>query len=342
MFNDLKKLSDPTNYKDLINLNKLNKSQLAGFLKKMLLIRNVEYKVANLVKNEIIKCPCHLCVGQEAISVGVLSHCIKGDMVYGNHRSHGHYLALGGDLKKFFLELEGKPGGSSEGMGGSMHLVDRKVGFEGSVPIVAGTIPIAVGAALKSKLKNDNSISIAFFGDGACEEGVFHESLNFASLHSLPIIFVAENNLFSSHLDIHLRQPSNKLSRFADANKIKNYTIDGNDVVKVFETIKKEIQNLRKGSGPIFLECITFRHFGHVGHEENIDVGVKRTQKDVVNWKRVDPILRLSKSLIKKNFFSSKEIQDMSANIINDIDKIYKSSKRNIVTKQKKIKQFIY
>ena len=227
-------------------------------------------------------------------------------------------------------------------MGGSMHIVDRSVGFEGSVPIVAGTIPIAVGAALKSKLKNDKSISIAFFGDGACEEGVFHESLNFASLHSLPIIFVAENNLFSSHLDIHLRQPSNRLSRFADAHKIKNYTIDGNDVVKVFETVKKEIKGLRNGSGPIFLECITFRHFGHVGPEENIDVGVKRTQKDVLNWKRTDPILRLSKSLNKKNIFSTKENHIMSTNIINDIEKIYKLSKKNIITKQKKIKHFSY
>ena len=132
------------------------------------------------------------------------------------------------------------------------------------------------------------------------------------------------------------------MSRFADAHKIKNYTIDGNDVVKVFETVKKEIKGLRNGSGPIFLECITFRHFGHVGPEENIDVGVKRTQKDVLNWKRTDPILRLSKSLNKKNIFSTKENHIMSTNIINDIEKIYKLSKKNIITKQKKIKHFSY
>lgn len=342
MFNDLKTLSDPTSYKSLIDIKSVNKALLISFLEKMLLIRSVEYKVANLIKNKIINCPCHLCVGQEAISVGILSHCVKGDMVYGNHRSHGHYIALGGNLKKFFLELEGKPAGSAGGMGGSMHLVDRKVGFEGSVPIVGGTIPIAVGAALKSKIKKDNTISVAFFGDGACEEGSFHESLNFASLHSLPVIFVAENNLFSSHLDIHLRQPSNKLSRFADAHKIQNYTIDGNDVVKIHNTVKKIIKKLRKGSGPIFLECVTFRHFGHVGHDENIDVGVKRTQKDIINWKKIDPILRLSKSLDKNEILSFDKIQKVNRKISDYVERIYRSSEKIEITKSKNIKKFSY
>lgn len=342
MLNDLKNLSDPLKYSKLINVKGMKKKDLKIFLQNMMLIRNTENKVAHLVKNKVINCPAHLCTGQEAISVGVLSNCRKGDMVYGNHRSHGHYLALGGDIKKLFLELQGKPQGCSKGMGGSMHIVDRSVGFEGSVPIVAGTIPIAVGAALKSKLKQDKTISIAFFGDGACEEGSFHECLNFSSLHSLPIIFVAENNLFSSHLDIHLRQPSNRLARYAEAHKIKNFTVDGNDVVKVFKTIKNNMNKLRNGKGPLFIECISYRHLGHVGHDENVDVGVNRTLKDLKNWKKNDPILRLSRSLNKKKIFSKKYIENLDFKINQKVEQFYKYSKKIKLIKNKKIKEYIY
>ncbi len=342
MLNELKKLNDPLKYKKIINLEDLRKPILKDFLTKMFLIRNVENKVASLVEKKIINCPSHLCTGQEAVSVGILSNCKKGDMVYGNHRSHGHYLALGGNLKKFFFELQGKKEGCSRGMGGSMHIVDRSVGFEGSVPIVAGTIPIAVGASLKSKMKNDGSIAFAFFGDGACEEGTFHESLNFAKLHSLPIVFVAENNLFSSHLDIHLRQPSNKLSRYAMAHKIENYTIDGNDVVKVFKTLHNKIKKLRSGKGPLFIECVTYRHLGHVGHDENIDVGVRRTLSDLNNWKKNDPILRFSKTLNKKNFFSSLQIQKLNSKIFQFVEKTYAATDRVKITKNENIKNYIY
>ena len=251
-------------------------------------------------------------------------------------------MALGGNLKKFFLELQGKVGGCSKGMGGSMHLVDRRVGFEGSVPIVAGTIPIAVGAALKSKLKNDKSISVAFFGDGACEEGSFHESLNFASLHSLPIIFVAENNLFSSHLDIHLRQPSNKLSRYAEAHKIENYVVDGNNVCEINKLIKSKINKIRNGNGPLFVECITYRHLGHVGPATDIDVGVNRSLSDLKLWKKNDPILRLKKSLKNKNLIKDKEIFKIEKSINDKIEETLKKSEKIPLKKNKLIKNYIY
>lgn len=342
MLNELKLLSNPKSFIKQIKISDFNKRELIIFLRKMLLIRMVENKVAKLLKKKIINCPSHLCTGQEAISVGILDHCRKGDKVYGNHRSHGHYLALGGNLKKFFLELQGKVGGCSKGMGGSMHLVDRSVGFEGSVPIVAGTIPISVGAALKSKLTKDNSISVAFFGDGACEEGTFHESLNFASLHSLPIIFVAENNLFSSHLDIHLRQPSNKLSRYAEAHKIENYVVDGNDVCEVNRLIKSKIKKLRNGNGPLFIECITYRHLGHVGPAEDIDVGVNRKLSDLKLWKKNDPILRLKNSLKNENLIKDKEIFQIEKNIKNKIDQTYKKSEKIPLKINKLVNNYIY
>ena len=342
MHNELNELFNPKKYSKSININGISKNNLTNFLRKMLLIRKVENKVATLLKQKIINCPSHLCTGQEAISVGVLSNCKKGDMIYGNHRSHGHYLALGGNVKKFFYEVQGKVDGCSNGMGGSMHLVDRKVGFEGSVPIVAGTIPIAVGAALKSKLKKDKSIAIAFFGDGACEEGTFHESLNFASINSLPIIFVAENNLFSSHLDIHLRQPSNKLSRYATAHKIENYCLDGNDVTKIFRTVRSKIKKLRSGSGPLFLECVTYRHLGHVGPETDIDVGVNRKIKDLNLWKRNDPIKRMINTLVKKNILKSNEISKVEEEIIKYVEREYIFTLKKKIKKNKSLKNYIY
>lgn len=342
MYNELNDLFDPKKYSKLINIDKVKNTDLKIFFRKMLLIRKIENKVANLLKQKLINCPSHLCTGQEAISVGVLSNCKKGDMIYGNHRSHGHYLALGGNVKKFFFELQGKKEGCSNGMGGSMHLVDRSVGFEGSVPIVAGTIPIAVGAALKSKMKKDKTISIAFFGDGACEEGTFHESLNFASINSLPIIFVAENNLFSSHLDIHLRQPSNRLSRYADAHKIENHCLDGNDVSKIFKTVRSRIKKLRAGKGPLFLECITYRHLGHVGPENDIDVGVNRKIKDLNLWLKNDPILRLTNTLIKKKILKKNEILKIENEIFDYVENEYNFTAKRKITRNKLIKKYIF
>ena len=208
----------------------------------MLLIRKVELKIANLAKNKIINTPVHLSVGQEAIAVGISENLTKTDQVLGNHRSHSHILAKGTDLNYFFAECYGKSKGLSGGFGGSMHLIDNSIGFKGSVPIVGATIPIACGYALANKLQSNNNISVAFFGDGACEEGVFHETLNFASVYNLPILFVVENNLFSSHLDIGLRQSSNKISRFAKSNDIEALTLDGNNILEVYDKAKKIIE----------------------------------------------------------------------------------------------------
>ena len=197
-------------------------------------------------------------------------------------------------------------------------------------------------SAEKSKLIKDNSISIVFFGDGACEEGTFHESLNFASLHSLPIIFVAENNLFSSHLDIHLRQPSNKLSRYAEAHKIENFVVDGNDVCEINRLLKSKIKEIRKRNGPLFIECITYRHLGHVGPADDIDVGVNRKLSDLKLWKKNDPILRLKKSLKNENLIKDKEIFQIEKNIGDKIEQTYKQSKKIPLKRNKLINNYIY
>jgi TPP-dependent pyruvate/acetoin dehydrogenase alpha subunit len=289
---------------------------LLKLFKKMLLIRKAEQKLAHERKAGSIGGPVHLGVGQEAAAVGVSAHLFNSDMVFGAHRSHSHYLALGGSVHALFAEVLGKATGCSRGMGGSMHLWDQKNGFYGSVPIVAGTIPLALGAAMGAKLKNSKSVAIAYFGDGAIEEGVVHESLNLASTLKLPIIFVVENNLFASHMHISLRQPLSSTSRFAIANSIEHKIIDGNNILDVSGAAKQLIDNARDHSAPGFLELVTHRWYGHVDWREDVDVGVNRSNADLEAWRLRDPIKRLSDALIAAKTLTSQDL-DLLENEIN-------------------------
>lgn len=290
-------LADPTKNTEPLNLRNHSTEFLLLDLERMLLIRGVEEAIADLVISNEAKCPCHLGVGQEAVAVGVARHLTAQDRLYGGHRSHSQFLALGGSPESLIAEVLGKETGCSKGMGGSMHLFGEDFGFGGSVPIVAGTVPVAVGAALAFKLRKLPYVGIAFFGDGACEEGVVHEALNMASVMRLPIVFVVENNLFSSHLDIHLRQPGNRVSRFAEAHGVRAETVDGNDVVAVSDAAQRLIGGARQGEGPAFIEAVTYRWRGHVGADENVDVGLRRSLEEILQWKQRDPIGRLQASL---------------------------------------------
>lgn len=270
-------------------------------------IRAAEALIGDMVSDGKVKCPCHLGIGQEAIAVGVSSALRATDRVFGGHRSHSHYLAMGASLEGLFAEVLGKVAGCSKGMGGSMHLIAQEQGFLGSVPIVGATIPIAVGAALAARKDGSGDVAVAYFGDGASEEGILHESLNFASNFKLPVIFVCENNLYSSHLDIKLRQPSDLISRFALAHHVKAFVADGNDIAAVSLVSEALIQRARAGEGPGFIEAVTYRWRGHVGPNEDIDVGVRRTPGDLAKWKKRDPIRRLVESIAENKIATQAE-----------------------------------
>jgi TPP-dependent pyruvate/acetoin dehydrogenase alpha subunit len=301
-------LSQPDRYSNPISLTGLQKSMAVDWLKSLILIRAAEEKIGEEFGKAVIKCPCHLVIGQEAPAVGLADHIIKGDRVFGAHRSHAHYLALGGNLHQLMAEVLGKETGCSKGMGGSMHLYQPEVGFHGSVPIVGSTIPIAVGAALSVQMDKTKNVAVSFLGDGATEEGVFHESLNFAANFRLPVIFIVENNLFSSHLHIDLRQPYDSTCRFSEANGIPWQRVDGNDVAAVSRVCQSAARRARSGKGPQFIEMVTYRWRGHVGHREDLDVGVKR--KDDLNlWKKRDPIARLAKGMEKKKWLKPGEFE---------------------------------
>ena len=192
-----------------------------------------------------------------------------------------------------------------------MHLWHEPSGFYGSVPIVSGTVPLAVGAGLASKLQKKKDVAVAFFGDGAIEEGIVHESLNLAKVLNIPVIFVVENNLFASHMHISKRQPNSSTSRFAAANEIPYEIIDGNNVVEVSKSAKKVIEKAREGHGPAFLELVTYRWYGHVDWREDIDVGVHRSQEDLENWKKLDPIFRLKMAMISRGIITEESFESL-------------------------------
>jgi len=193
-----------------------------------------------------------------------------------------------------------------------MHLWDQPNGFYGSVPIVSGTVALAVGAGMAAKLQKVDDVSVVYFGDGAMEEGVVHESLNLARIQKAPVLFVVENNLFASHLHVSLRQPTDMMSRFAVANDISNKLVDGNDVVAVAGAAAELITAARDGEGPGFLEAVTYRWYGHVDWRDDIDVGVHRSLKEVDNWRARDPVLRLSAAMIDANMWSDEQGESLN------------------------------
>ena len=264
-------LGNPSNFHEPIDISEFNEKRFISALKLMKLIRRSEEILGENVENGLIKCPCHLSIGQEAIPVGISQFLNSRDYVFGNHRSHGHFLALTKDVHGLFAETLGKVSGSSKGMGGSMHVIGKDYGFHGSVPIVSATIPVSVGAGLTAKLKQNKSVSVSYFGDGTTEEGTFHESLNLAAYYKLPTLFVCENNLFSSHMHINERQPFDSVARFADIHNIPSDSIDGNNLTEVMKVAKKAINYIRNGSGPFFIEAVTYRWRGHVGPDENVN-----------------------------------------------------------------------
>ena len=335
-------LLNPNFFQNPISIDKLNPVDLKKMLKLMTIIRKTEQQLAVARKNKLIGGPVHLGVGQEAIAVGISQNLNKTDRVFGAHRSHSHLLSLNPNFYKLFAEVLGKKNGFSKGMGGSMHLFDQSNGFYGSTPIVAGTVSLAVGAAIASKIQNLKDIGVSYMGDGAVEEGVVHESFNLAKITQAPILFVIENNLFASHMHISLRQPSEITSRFAEANHIPYKLIDGNDVVKVQKESEEHINNIRNGRGPVILEFITYRWYGHVDWRDDIDVGVQRSMEDINNWKARDPIRRLSQSMIDSKIWSKDEEKELEKKIDLDIQKAWHKAMDDPYPSKDSILKFVY
>ncbi|MDO8522847.1 MAG: thiamine pyrophosphate-dependent dehydrogenase E1 component subunit alpha [bacterium] len=285
----------------------------------MLRIRRAQEKIAEIYPQtpRRIQCPVHLCIGQEAIPAGVCASLRNDDFVFSFYRGHGHYLAKGGDLKALFAELYGKATGCSKGHGGSMHIIDTSVGFMGTSAIVGGQIPMAVGVALAFKLTQTDRVSVVFFGDGACEEGVFHEALNFASLKKLPIIFVCENNLYAVKAPLLARQPRDNIFEKAGIYGMPGIRINGNKVLDVYNRCQRAIDFCRQGGGPTLIEARTYRWRGHLENTFFSDSLLEgRPQEEVDRWKKRCPVKSFENYLLSRGTLSRLDFEM----ILKDVD----------------------
>ena len=252
-------------------------------------IRMVEERIIDLYPTDVIQSPVHLSIGQEAVAVGACRSLKRKDLVFATYRSHAFYLAKGGSLSEMFAELYGKISGCARGKAGSMHLTAPEVGLMGTSAVVASTIPHAVGAALAAKRRGTDQVMMAVFGDGATEEGVYHESLNFAALHRLPVVFLCENNGLAVHSPQHIRQAYDVLGH-AEAYGLPVYHLsEGYDLVRVAQTMTDIVARVRTKREPVFVEILTYRYKEHVGPGDDFHCGY-RQREDWLAWKQQDPL----------------------------------------------------
>lgn len=320
------------------------KNFLINLYKTMLRIRLCEESFVEPILKKEIKCPVHLYTGEEAVAAGVCAALTDKDYIFGNHRSHGHYLAKGGNMNQLVAEIYGKETGCSRGRGGSMHLIAPEKGFLGAAPIVAGTISLAVGAGLASKIRKDKSISVSFFGDGATGEGVLYEALNLAALKKLPVIFVCENNFYSTHLPLKEIRAKDNIWQVALPFGVPSHRVDGNDVLAVFEAAKKAVSDARRGKGPSFIECRTYRLMGHVGPDDNIQGQHTeiRPKSEVEKWRKKEPVGKLEKLLLQKKLLRKEDIDKIKEGIKKEVADSHILARRSPLPKEGDLKKYVF
>jgi pyruvate dehydrogenase E1 component alpha subunit len=282
----------------------LGKEKLVEMYRKMVEIRIFEEKVFELYGRNLVPGTIHLYAGEEAVAVGVCSNLRKDDYITSTHRGHGHCIAKGTQLKKIMAEILGKKTGYCKGKGGSMHIADFSVGMLGATAVVGAGIPIAVGAGLSVKLRGTDQVVACFFGDGASNQGTFHEGINMTSIWKLPVIFVCENNLYAMGTRQSRVMAIESIADRAVAYGIQGVAIDGNDVLAVYETAREAVERARKGEGPTLIECKTYRHKGH----SRIDPARYRPNEEVEEWLRRDPIKRFKERLLQTNILTEAEM----------------------------------
>lgn len=291
--------------------------------KSLLVLRHAEETLAERYKEQEMRTPTHFGLGQEAVAVGVSAALNKDDVAYSHHRCHNHYLAKGGSVYRLAAELYGRSAGCSGGKGGSVHLTSVESGFIASSAILGETVALAVGSALAFSMDNQSRVATVFFGDAVAEEGIFYESLNFASIKKLPVLFVCENNLFSTESSLSVRQPAGTdLCDRARSFKIESLKIDGNNVAEVYESAKKAVELCRRGGGPYFLECLTYRWLEHVGPFCDQEMGrTYRSKEELDKWKKKCPVKQSGESLLQLQLATQNDLETWSRETQEEIDK---------------------
>lgn len=310
---------------------KFPKELVEGLYRTMVRIRLCEESLVEPILRGEIRTPCHLYSGQEAIGAGICASLNEKDYVFGPHRSHGHYLAMGCSLREMVAEIYCCEAGSSHGRGGSMHLSAPDRGMIGSAPIVAGTISLAMGAALASSIKGEDRVTVSFFGDGAAGEGVLYECLNFAALKKLPMVFVCENNFYSTHMPIRECRIDENIYRVGIPFCVESSQVDGNDVLAVYGAGKKAVDRCRQGEGPVFIECLTYRFWGHVGPDDNIQgthTDIRPTE-EVESWLRKDPIKQFEEYLLSNKLVEEQTLRNIRCEVEVEVVEAHRFAKNS-------------
>jgi len=307
----------------------------------MLRIRRVQDRIESLYLKDEMKTPIHLCIGQEAIAVGVCAALGKKDYISSNHRGHGHYLAKGGDLKAMIAELHCKKSGCSKGYGGSMHLVDVSVGHMGSTSIVGGGIPIGTGLGLAIQMRKQNRVSVVFFSDGAADEGVLFESINFAMLKKLPVIYILENNQWSVCSSVSDRQVGDNVFHAVPPELLFTRKIEGSDVLLVYKTANQAVERARDGQGPSFIQCETYRILGHAGCASQDPKGY-RDPKEVEAWKKKCPVRSFQRDLQKAGIINRDEVALMEQHISNEIDAAFTFAQESPLPTEEDLPRYLF
>jgi pyruvate dehydrogenase E1 component alpha subunit len=292
--------------------------QLVAWYRAMLRIRRIEEEIERRYHQDQMKTPIHLVIGQEAAAVGCCAALRETDLVYTSHRTHGAYLAKGGDLGRMLCEMHCRINGCVGSRGGSMHLIDRSVGMAGTSAIVGGAVPIATGAALAAKMKQDDRVVVVFMGDATTEEGVTAESLNFAALKTLPVIFFCENNFYSVQSPLSARQPPREIRAWAEAHGMPAVSVDGVNVLAVNAAVRDAVARARAGGGPTFVEVAVYRFRAHGGAGDDSKTGY-RTEAERIAWEAVDPIPLFGEYLMRSANLDSAAIQKMEHEIAAEI-----------------------
>jgi len=295
----------------------IESEELIQMYRTMLTIRRFEERVAKEFHEGAFPGVVHSYIGQEAIAVGVCSNLRKEDRIVSNHRGHGHCIAKGADMRRMMAEIYGRKTGYCKGKGGSMHIADFSIGILGANGIVAAGLPIAVGAALAAKLEGKNRIAAVFFGDGACQEGEFHESMNLASIWKLPIIFVCENNLYGVNTPMQYAIAGGDILKRALAYNMPGIAVDGNDIIAVHEIAREMVVRTRAGEGPRFLECKTYRWRGHFEIDMIPDL---RPVEEIESWKKKCPVASLERKLLEAGILTRQDIEEMDSQIMAQIE----------------------
>lgn len=318
----------------------LNKKILNNIYIKFRLIRSVEETIARKYHEQKMRCPVHLSIGQELVPSVLSLFVKKDDPCVSTHRGHAHYLAKGGNLKKMISEIYGKETGCSKGKGGSMHLVDKSVGFYGTSAIVGNSIPVGVGLSYFLKLKKKKNFSVVYLGDGAIEEGVFFESLNLAATKSLPVLFVCENNFYSVYSSLKVRQPRHRqIYKMVKEIGVKSLKCDGNNINELFKTFKFVTKLIRKTHQPFFLELSNYRWREHCG--PNFDNNLNyRSLEEYNKWKKKDKLHILRNNLVK--LFNEKAIHTIDDKIFKQIDNAFEFAENSKFPHKKEIYKDIY